>query len=78
MEAKKTNYNEKWCGYFKDDIAAESHLKHEVDNLSKNLLIVSAKKELVPDERHHKKDVECHGLYLYKFTVVTASKSQKG
>lgn len=77
-EKKKPVYDshvEKWSGYFKNEVDAEKHLRKQMDKLSEDLLIISAKKELVPDEKHKKKDVECHGLYLFKFVVITADKN---
>jgi len=71
---KKDNHVEKWSGYFKDEVAADKHLRHQISKLFEKYLIVSAKKELVINEKHNKRDVVCHGLYLFKFTVVTANK----
>jgi len=58
----------KWSGYFNDTKQAEEHLQEKLAVLSKTKLIVSAKKVLV--------NRRCHGLFLYRFTVYTAPKSE--
>ena len=58
----------KWSGYFATTEQAEEHLKEQTKHFAdrENKLVVSAKKDFV--NRHFK------GYFLYKFTVILASK----
>jgi len=58
----------KWSGYFKTEEDADKSLGEKCNTIAEheNKLIVSARKELV--------NRKCHGLFLYKFTVVIANK----
>jgi hypothetical protein len=70
MEAPKVDkHNEKWCGYFKNEDEAQKHLDEQLNHLSEDNLIISAKKEFG--------NAKVHGLLLYKFTVITADKIKK-
>jgi len=73
MEENKSA-NEKWSGYFKTENDAQIHLEKQLISLSKGKLVISAKKELVLNNKTKSNDVECHGLHLYKFTVITSKK----
>ena len=67
MDAPKVDkHRENWCGYFKNEEEAQKHFDHELQHLSINNLIVSAKKEYT--------GTKSLGLLLFKFMVVTADK----
>jgi hypothetical protein len=67
IELKDSNII-KWSGYHNTTEDAQQSLEEKSKTIAEheNKLIISAKKELV--------NRKCHGLFLYKFTVVTANK----
>jgi hypothetical protein len=69
MEAPKIDkHDERWSGYFKGEKEAQDHLDSELKHLSKDNLIISARKEL------NIKGKAFNGLLLYRFFVKTAEK----
>ena len=58
----------KWSGYYNNEEDAQKLLEDKCKTIAEceKKLVVSAKKELV--------NRKCHGLFLYKFTVVLANK----
>jgi hypothetical protein len=72
MEAPKINKNLiNWSGYHNNSENAQKSLEEKTKTIAEheNKLIVSAKKELI--------NRKCHGLFLYKFIVITADKNEK-
>ena len=53
-----------WHGYFSNSIEGQKHLEEKVAYIAKSKRIVSAKKVLV--------NRRLHGLFLFKYTVITA------
>jgi hypothetical protein len=69
MKAPPIDHNiEKWTAFCRDDEHAEEMLKNKLLLLSQKKLIVSAKKQLIESR------ARLHGLFIYKFTIVTALK----
>lgn len=58
----------KWSGYFTTSEQADTHLKEQTTKIAvtENKLVISSKKDFI--NRHFK------GYFLYRFTVVVASK----
>jgi hypothetical protein len=54
----------KWSGFYKNSDEAEAVLEQKKILLSRNKLIVTAKKEQT--------NGHSHGLILFKFTIITA------
>ena len=68
-KAPEVNKNSfKWSGYFNTPEQAEDSLKEKTKHIAEieNKLIISSKKELL--------NRKCHGLFLYRFTVITTDK----
>ena len=69
MDSPQVDHNtEKWTAFCKNDDHAEEILKNQCLLLSCKKLIVSAKKQLVESKK------SCHGLLIYKFTIITRPK----
>lgn len=67
MDAPKYDSNIiKWSGFYKTPDEAEAILQQKKILLSKEKLIVTAKKEAT--------NGQSHGLFLFKFTIITADK----
>ena len=72
MEAPKIDRNViKWSGYYNSPEQADEFLKEKTKKITETekKLVVSAKKEL--------QDRKCHGLFLYKFTVILCNEDKK-
>ena len=56
----------KWSGFYNNPTDAQKHLEDQTKNIAQNrgARIVSSTKTLV--------NRKCHGLFLYKFTVIIA------
>lgn len=69
MKAPQVDHNiDKWTAFCKDRDEAERVLQSKLLLISQKKLIVSAKKELVESKK------QPQGLFIYKFTIVTAPK----
>jgi hypothetical protein len=67
METTHNSGVEKWSGFYKTAKEAEESLQKELNTMSLKKLIVSAKKELIVQDKN--------AMLLYKFTVVTSVKN---
>lgn len=69
MSTSPVDHNvERWTAFCKDEEEAEAQLQNKLLILSQKKLIISARKQLVESKTHP------HGLYIYKFFVVTTPK----
>jgi len=72
MEAPKIDRNIiKWSGYYNSPEQADEILKEKTKDIARieKKLVVSSKKELI--------NRKCHGLFLYKFTVILCDENKK-
>jgi hypothetical protein len=67
MTTASNNSVEKWSGFYKTSDEAQASLEKQVKTMALKKLIISAKKELILQNKNP--------MLLYKFTVVTAIKS---
>lgn len=69
--AQVDHLTEKWMGFYSSFEAAEKVLQDAVELYNKNYLIISAKKDLVNENKAHTK-----GFFLFKFTIIKAIKDK--
>lgn len=69
MEVLKIESNIiKWSGFFDNSTQGQAHLEEKVAILGKTKRIVSANKVLI--------NRKLHGLFLFRFTVITADRHE--
>jgi hypothetical protein len=70
-QSGKNDYSnvEAWSGFFATEEEATKHLAIQTASIARYKKIVSSKKTLIEQKRH----VNCHGLLLFKFIVITSN-----